>query len=367
MNKWESFKSKYLGKVSSLVSWIMNIAGLVLAILSFIKSNADLGWGVTLTIVILNSIFLIVITIYETLLYKRGKAIENKVKKEKNEEILYLNQQLHGQVDLSSKLRYYYKYIIFSLNKFNTRLLKVNSNYCEAKNNIEILFDCVNGGNDEKIETLIKSMKNSAEADYRKSMLEVFNHFLGNITAKLKDILDASLRNKGCFLETSISVKQFNRIVIDPDDVSDVTVITTFRDSQTYSQGKREVGASKFSIAKNTDFIFCLTHPYFLKNNITLEDKTYDNEHLGFLDFYNCTIVVPIKYEYPDCSHVYGYLTCDILNPDPSKGTLLDEDMAEVMEATARVIGEFFDGMDFQWEYTLEDDFLDIVYNMKCC
>ena len=367
MNKWENFKSKYLGKVSSLVSWIMNIAGLVLAILSFIQSNADLGWGITLTIVIFNSIFLITITIYETLLYKRGKAIENKVSKEKNGEIHCLKQQLQGQVDLSSKLRYYYKYIIFSLNKFNTRLLKVNSKYCDTKTNIETLSDSFNGGNDEKIDTLIKSMIDSAETDYRKSMLEVYNHFLGNITAKLKDILDASLRNKGCLLETSISVKQFNRIVIDPNDVSDVTVITTFRDSQTYSQGKREVGSSTFSIAKNTDFVFCLTHPYFLKNNITLEDKTYDNEHIGFLEFYNCTIVVPIKYEYPDCGHMFGYLTCDILNPDPSKNTLLDNDMAEVMEATARVIGEFFDSMDFQWEYTLEDDFLDIVYNMKCC
>lgn len=369
MNKWENFKTKYLGKVGSVVSWIMNIAGLVLAILSFINSKADLGWGITLAIVIFNSIFLIIISIYETLIYKRGKAIENRIKKLKNQEIHDLKEEIYRCIDLSSKLRYYYKYIIYSLNKFTTRLLAVNSKYAEEKARIEMIVKCcpdVNGGNNEGFDVLIKSMMEAAEEEYKKSMLEVFNHFLGNITAKLKDTLDASLRNKGCLLETSISVKQFNRIVIDPNDVSDVIIITTFRDSQTYSQGKREVGTSRFSIGKNTDFIFCLTHPYFLKNNMTQDDKTYDNEHLGYLDFYNCAIVVPIKYEYPDCSHVYGYLTCDILNPDSSKDSLLDDDMAEVMEATARVIGEFFDSMDFQWDYTLEDDFLDIVYNMKC-
>lgn len=39
--------------------------------------------------------------------------------------------------------------------------------------------------------------------------------------------------------------------------------------------------------------------------------------------------------------------------------------MAEIMEVTANVISAYFDNMDFQWDYVLEDDFLDIVYNMK--
>lgn len=369
MGKWEEIKSKYLGKIANIISWVISIAGLVVSIVSFIKNDTDLGWGVTLAIVIFNSIFLIIISIYETLLYKRGTTIEKEIKAEKGREIAHLNQQLFSSIDLSAKLRYYFKYIIYTLNKFSTRLLAANSKYAQAKSNIEkIVEDYGNAGsgNDEKFDVLIKSMIDSAERDYRKSMLEEFNLFLGNISSKLKEVLDASLRNKDCPLETSISIKQFSRIVIDPDDVSDVVVITTFRDSQTYSQGKREVGTEKFSINKNTDFIYCLTHPYFLKNNITLTDKTYDNEHTGFLEFYNCAIVVPIKCEYPDYSHVFGYLTCDILNPDPARENLLDEKMAEIMEATARIIGDYFDSMDFQWEYSLESDFLDIVYNMKC-
>ena len=98
-----------------------------------------------------------------------------------------------------------------------------------------------------------------------------------------------------------------------------------------------------------------------MKNNITADDKTYDNEHTGFLEYYNCAIVVPIKYEYPDYSHVYGYLACDILNDDFSNNCLLDDKMAEIMEATANIIGAYFDNMDYQWDYVLEDDFLDIV------
>lgn len=71
MKRWEQFKNRYMGKIPEILSWIFNIAGLVLAILSFINNDTDLGWGVVLSIVIFNSIFLIAITIYETLLYKK--------------------------------------------------------------------------------------------------------------------------------------------------------------------------------------------------------------------------------------------------------------------------------------------------------
>lgn len=356
-----------MGKVSKILSWFFNIAGLVLAVLSFINNDTDLGWGIVLAIVIFNSLFLIGITIYETLLYKNGAKIEEKITFEKNSEISRLESELARSNDLADKLRYYYKYIISSLNKFTTRLCEVNSKYTQSKENLQKLIDeyVADEKNDNVIEKFAKNQKETSEKEYRKSMVKEFNHFLANVTNKLKFILDTSLRGKGYSLETSISVKQFSRIVVDPQDVSDVSVITTFRDNQTYSQGKREIGSIQYSINKNTDFIYCLSHPYFLKNNIRQDDKTYDNEHKGFLEYYNCTIVVPITYEYPDYTHIYGYLTCDILNEDSSKDNILDDKMAEIMETTANVIGTYFDSMDFQWEYIFEDDFLDIVYNIK--
>ncbi|MBQ4105292.1 MAG: hypothetical protein IJC86_02765 [Clostridia bacterium] len=368
MGKWETFKNKHLGKITKIISWLINIAGLVLAILSFINSEADLGWFVVLSIVILNSIFLIVVSIYETLIYKKGAAIEKKLSHEKNTEISNLELALKINEDLTEKLRYYYKYIISTLNKFTTQLCAVNSKLAKSRKSIEDLLDEYESKGekiDEKVERFVIELKQTSEQDYKRSMMKEYNHFLSNITNKLKFILDASLKSKNCILETSISIKQFNRIVTDPTNISDVTVITTFRDSQAYSQGKREIGVTTYCINKNTDFIYCLSHPYFIKNNIKASDRSYDNENLSFLKSYNCTIVVPIKYAYPDCNHIYGYLTCDILNDDFTKDNLLDEKMAEIMEATANIIGTYFDNMDYQWEYILEDDFLDIVFNMK--
>ena len=368
MSQWEKFKRSYLGKISGIMSWIFNIVGLLLAVLSFIKNDSDLGWGVVLTVIIFNSIFLIVISVYETLLYKRGSAVENNIAKAKKEEIEQLSRELASCVNQSDKMRYYYKYIISTLNNFSTQLLDVNYTLQKAYSDITHMcteYKSVSATTDEAFDAFISGLKENANGDYRRSMLKEFNHFLSNITNKLKYILDLLLQDKGCLLDTSISVKQFSRIVTDTQNISDVGVITTFRDSQTYSQGKREIGEKKYSINGNTDFVYCLSHPYFLKNNIKPDDRTYDNEHKGFLEFYNCTIVVPIKCQYPVSPHIYGYLTCDILNNDFSKENLLDDRMAEIMEATANIMGIYFDSMDFQWEYVLENDFLDIIFNMK--
>lgn len=115
MKNWENFKTKHLGKISKFASWAISIAGLVFAILSFFKQT-DLGGIIILSLIVLNSIFLILVSIYETILYRRGSAIEEKVYNEKNQEIIELETSLKLSKDLSDKLRYYYKYIISTLN-----------------------------------------------------------------------------------------------------------------------------------------------------------------------------------------------------------------------------------------------------------
>ena len=57
MTSWLEFSKKHLGKISKIVSWVFNIAGVVLAILSFVKDDYDLGWVIVLAIIIFNSIF----------------------------------------------------------------------------------------------------------------------------------------------------------------------------------------------------------------------------------------------------------------------------------------------------------------------
>ena len=174
MKRWEQFKNRYMGKIPEILSWIFNIAGLVLAILSFINNDTDLGWGVVLSIVIFNSIFLIAITIYETLLYKKGAKIEEKITIDKNSEISRLTNELARSNDLADKLRYYYKYIFSSLNKFTTRLCEVNSKYTQSKDKLQQLIDeyVADGNNDNLIEEFAKNLKETSEKDYRKSMFK---------------------------------------------------------------------------------------------------------------------------------------------------------------------------------------------------
>ena len=115
MKNWENFKTKHLGKISKFASWTISIAGLVFAILSFFNQT-DLGGIIVLLLIVLNSVFLILVSIYETVLYRRGSAIEEKIYNEKNQEIIELETALKLSKDLSDKLRYYYKYIILTLN-----------------------------------------------------------------------------------------------------------------------------------------------------------------------------------------------------------------------------------------------------------
>lgn len=373
MSKWNNFMSKNSGKIGKIISWIFNIASLILATLSFVNYKYDLGWIIVLSIVVFNSVFLICVSVYETTIFKKGAEIENSILQENEEKIKEYKYTIKKGSDLNDKLMYYYKYIITTLNKFTTKLLSVNNQYIESKSNIDNLKPTFISDkqehdlkiNDIDINKVISNLNVKTDNEHKKALFREYNHFLSNVTNKLKFMLDAYLRNKNCLLETSIAVKQFNIIVKSSDNISDVVVITTFRDSQTYSLGKREIWEKRYTIGNNTDFYYCLSHPCFLKNNITPDDLTYANEHKEFYNYYNCTIVVPIKYEYPDHMHYYGYLTCDILNDDFSNDDLLDEKMAEIMEATASIIGTYFDTMDYQINHIFKENFLNMVYEMK--
>lgn len=358
MNAWETIKKKYLGRIGKAVSWLFNIASLVLAAVSLFNNNGtDLNWRILLAIIIFNSIFLIIISVYESLIFRRGSAIENR-----------LSDQLRLSNNQADKLRYYYKYIIATLNKFSTQLLAVYYKLQQAYDDINAMeseYNALEESHTVTIQNLLERSEATALEEYISSTEKQFDHFLSNITSRLKQILDISLHQKGCSLETSISVKQFNRIVTDPHDISDVMVITSFRNNESYSQGKREIGERQYHIDKNTDFLFCLSKPYFLKNNIKANDKSYENEHEDFLSYYNCTIVVPIKCAYPNSDHIFGYLACDILNQDFSQDDLLDDKMAEIMQATANIMGLYFDDIDYQWSYVLNDDFLRLICKRK--
>lgn len=354
MGKWKDFKEKHFGKIGKIASGIVSVASLLLAILSYVKDISNVNWNIVLGIIIFNSIFLIAVSVYETVVFRLGSKIESD-----------LTAELKRYKLFNKSLNYHYKYIVNVLDKSLTRLLKINHNYkvsvaqCDNLSEIE-----VNTASKHSFDEYLKTKRVEIIEQHYRSMMEEFNKFLGYITTNLKTVLDLSLQNKTIPYNVSIAVKLFNRIVTDPKDIKDVRVITVFRDNQTYKTGKREIGKTDYTIDGNTDFSFCLRNNYFLKNNIKSESNEYENEHDGFLNFYNCTIVVPIYCEYEESKHIFGYLACDTLNRDEDLDDLLDENMADIMITTANIIGIYFDNLDFQWEYILEDDFLNVVFNI---
>ena len=366
MNQWVKALNKKFGRIIMIIAGIYTITEIALLILLFHDDKGDIGWKVAIVVIIVNIFFLVLASVYNILLHKQGSVIKNKTDNKK--EIDKLDVSIDRSKELYENLIYYYQSTISILNKFMSRLCAVNKKYQIDKRDIKKIDGYIRLENviDSNISMFIKEQERKVEKEYRETMLAEFDLFLNNITNKLKFILDTILREKGCLLETSISVKQFSKIVSNPNEIDDIFVITTYRDHQAYTQVKREVGMEKYVIRNNTAFVHCLTHSYFLKNNIHNDDKSYNNAHKEFLDYYNCTIVAPICFYYPDYNHVFGYLTCDVLNKNPKCNAPLDEQMAEIVATTAKAIGMYFDRMDYQWESVLEDDFLDIIYRMKC-
>lgn len=371
---------QHIGVVGKILSWLISISSLALSIITLCLNDTTLGWMVVLGIVIFNTLLWIGITIYETLIYKRTTSITNELNNtykntiseltEKCEkETKDLSDKLNNAQGLINKLQFYTSHIIKTYVKFYGFLLISDSEYKGMKDHIKELstgYDSLGEHSDQAIDSCLSIMNSDAEKKYFTSMLEHYNHFLSNICNRLKDILEYYLRGKGCNLSVSLSVKQFSSILSDIDVTSNIRVITTFRDLESYQEKKREIGKREYSITKNSDFQYCLTNRYFIKNNILKSDNTYSNENTEFDKDYNCTIVVPIFYNYPDIAHYYGYLTCDILNENLSINNLLDEKMAEIMEYTAYIIGMFFDAMDCQWAIPHGNfiDFLDVITHL---
>lgn len=365
----DELKSKRFGIIEKVFSWLISAASLIISIVSLVHSEGDLGWIVVLGIIVFQNIFIAFVSAFETLVYKKCKEIENKtmVKYDtKYNELVNKNQEVKQTLTIrqnrEDELRYFYKNIVMILNKSSSRLLEISYNFTKS---CTFGSDSTDDIRDSNPNEHLKNLMSGAKDIYQKDTMTAFDDFLLNMTNTLKTVLDLYLEEKGVLVGSSISVKQFNRIMADPQNHNDIRIITTYRDNQTYIRGKRETNKEIYCIDKNSDFLYCLSNPYFLKNNMTENDNTYDNEHKGYLDFYNCTIVAPIKCEYPECTHIYGYLTCDILNDNFSIKDPLDDRMATIIETVANVIGLYFDDIDYQWSLNCGDDFLESIFKLK--
>ena len=380
MFTWQDFKENYLGMILNWTSFGVSILGIIITVIS-LTSSSDAGWRVALLTIILNNVWLIAAIIYESYVTYKVKEVSNNANKDKDDYENKIRIEKEARVvaeekiksckksnsEYTAKLLYYFEFICETLNKYSTRLLEVNYKYSEDDSNVETFDNLLPNDilSSSNVGNHLTNLKIINRNTYENSMKREFNHFLKDITEQLRIILEFHLLEKGISLPVSIAVKQYNKIVNYPDDLVGVSVITTFRDHQTYSQGEREIGTKEYSINNNSDFVHCLNKPWFIKNNMTDDDTNYSNENRDYLKYYNCTIVVPIKYEYSDKCHIFGYLACDALNQDLSITDVFDNKAAQIMQITANIIAAYFDSMDYQWEYELSKDFLDIVYNMK--
>ena len=110
---------------------------------------------------------------------------------------------------------------------------------------------------------------------------------------------------------------------------------------------------------------FCLSHAYFLKNNIRKGDNSYTNESYHYYEKYNCAIVVPITQHSSSATELFGFLACDTLAVTTRLDSIMDFQMAEVMIATANIIGDFFKDMDYQWHTISDDPINETIFSMK--
>jgi len=343
-------------------SVFLGVASLILAIISMRGEESELGWKIVIALVVINSIFLITLSLYQGYLTKKSHNANIEIEKK---------AKLH--TDFIRSLLLFSNNTMGALNKFSTQIVSINDRIQEQENEISGLEALTSEDEDvmAQIEAQIESMRKRIDNESIRLLMDEYNHFLGNVLSYLKNILDEWFSVKGLGLKVSISIKQFNRIVEGKDDINDVKIITTFRDNKTYNRKDREIGEIEYRIDANTASRYCLNKPCFIKNNISPDASDYSNENARFKEFYNCTIVAPIVCKYSDMDIFYGYIACDVLNNDDMNKDIFDDYMGDIMIVAGKIIGMYFDEIDYQWDAIMvrheppNDDFLASIYQNK--
>lgn len=92
-------------------------------------------------------------------------------------------------------------------------------------------------------------------------------------------------------------------------------VYTAFRDPETHEmQKERETNQNYYMISLNTAFdtIYNHKHDVYANDNLTALGATYKNENSRRSEFYNATIVAPLRWN----GICFGFMAVDSLNPD---------------------------------------------------
>ena len=128
-------------------------------------------------------------------------------------------------------------------------------------------------------------------------------------------------------------------------------VITVFRDYDTHmEQRNREVGGKPFyrfyDVKNNTafDYIASDGNSHFLNNDLQALGDSYRNENLVWKDYYNSTLVVPIRY-YDNAQRQHfclGFLAVDSLNKEKINNLYNDQECKDILSHSANLLANFF-------------------------
>lgn len=361
---------------SELVSYLVGIIGIGSTVFSLIMTEQN-GFNTAFIVSMIMQLMLTVALgwcVYEKWNHKKEIGILNEeqgkiqtqlmeekenaenhhnIAKAKVDECLSRIGTIASQVKNISKLN----------NDFSTRIPELTE---RAYHILEILQI----GNITDRETISDEMRNALD-QYALGLFELFKRYTANLLGYIITLEEACLAIRGYSHKVSSTVKLFHMpLDFTYTQKEDIVVYTAFRDKETYDEGKREVGLATYSIEKNIDFVQCLQKDHFIINNATKDSNSYWNEHDDFDQYYNCTIVVPIRTKQPDGKFIYyGYLCCDCLSNDNPKSEVFDKQCAQFLYAAAQSYAIFLETLDSNWRDRVQeiddqpDSFIKIIYS----
>ena len=372
--KNKGYMNIFLKLIEKYLSWVIAIGGLICSIVGLFNTDA-FSSRVVYLIVIIDTLILIGIGCYIAISYyinlsKKGeyeRDIECYARRvDALKEKLQINKKTIETININSE------YIISSLCNFLNRFFSMTDKALDEIESIKTEekemreHNYTNSEINKKIALLTKE-KN----DYIwHSVIDDYNRFLGNITVKAKETIEAYLSSKGIKTNVALAIK----LLITPTEMRQINkvqnqpiVYTAFRDSKTWREKKRnEIAKNKYTINKNSDFIHCLNRDYFIFNNKNSDSEDYTNENKNFDDYYNCGVTSLISSNKHDDRIVYGFLACDVLNENSELEDIMDMNVANILKGISHVIATYFDNIDNNWVFfEFSDEYVSFWEHLK--
>lgn len=193
----------------------------------------------------------------------------------------------------------------------------------------------------------------------------IFRHLCSYITDGVKTSFNEYFRSKGIDVGTDLAVSV--KLIITPDEVlealaqlhqlsqeqkqliqaKDQWFITVFRDNYTHIHSPlREKSQTIYDIDKNTAFrnVVRSQADAYCCNDLQSLGAAYENENINWRDYYNATLVVPIRYLSLDRSHYrcYGILAVDSMNKKKLENLYNEVECKYILGHAADLLATFF-------------------------